>query len=533
MFQKHIAQINRTPQRKQARPEQIENDAGGFVFQADWKTQLMRFLILGIQGGSYYAGEEKKVEEATDMLRSAIQANGEYVVKMVAEVSASGRAIKNEPALYALALALKYGDLDTRRYAAENVIVVARTGTHILHLVSYLDAMGGWGRVVRRAVSSWYTSKRASDLAYQVVKYQSRDKWSHKDVITLAHPVTRTSTDRELNGVLRWVMQGKESYGERLDRAPTAIYGMEVCKTLTDPQRVADLVDAFNLTREMVPTQMLKDPVVLRALMKGSPYNALVRNLGNLGKHGLLDDHKDIGMVINKLIDSEAIARSKMHPFGILVALMTYKSGHGTRGDGQWPVNSHILDALDIAFLEAFHNVAPTGKRILYALDNSGSMHGANVGGVPGMSAAIAQTALAMTMAKEPYIDFITFTNGLTSVRQADISPRRRLDDVVASLGRVGNGTDCATPIEWALKQSKVYDVIIISTDNQTWSGMAHPFQVAQQYSKRHHTKYIGIAMESNRSSIFDTSDPDVLDLSGFDTDGPTIVQRFINGDLG
>ena len=47
-----------------------------------------------------------------------------------------------------------------------------------------------------------------------------------------------------------------------------------------------------------------------------------------------------------------------------------------------------IVDALDAAFYTAFENVEPTGKRLLLALDVSGSMDGGEVAGVPGLTPA-------------------------------------------------------------------------------------------------------------------------------------------------
>ena len=42
---------------------QIRNSAGGFVWAVDEWTRLRRFLILGSEGGSYYAGEWNPARE--------------------------------------------------------------------------------------------------------------------------------------------------------------------------------------------------------------------------------------------------------------------------------------------------------------------------------------------------------------------------------------------------------------------------------------------------------------------------------------
>ena len=72
-----------------------------------------------------------------------------------------------------------------------------------------------------------------------------------------------------------------------------------------------------------------------------------------------------------------------------------------------------IVDALDAAFYTAFENVEPTGKRLLLALDVSGSMVGGRVAGVPGLTPRDASAALALvTAATEPRYEIVGFFAG-------------------------------------------------------------------------------------------------------------------------
>ena len=40
-------------------PYQVMNSTGGYVYQTDYETRLMRFLCLGAEGGTYYTGEKE------------------------------------------------------------------------------------------------------------------------------------------------------------------------------------------------------------------------------------------------------------------------------------------------------------------------------------------------------------------------------------------------------------------------------------------------------------------------------------------
>src|SRR5690242_759093 len=80
------------------RPEQIVNSAGGYVWAADNWTRLERFLILGSERGTYYIGERELSIENAIAVRECLKADGRRVVETVVEISAAGRAPKNDPA---------------------------------------------------------------------------------------------------------------------------------------------------------------------------------------------------------------------------------------------------------------------------------------------------------------------------------------------------------------------------------------------------------------------------------------------------
>jgi 60 kDa SS-A/Ro ribonucleoprotein len=116
----------------------------------------------------------------------------------VVEISEAGRAPKNDPALLVLAKASASQDAATRAAALEALPRVARIPTHLFHFVQYALAFRRWGRGLRRAVARWYQSHDDLGLAYQMTKYQSRDGWSHQDLIRLAHVKPATEAQQVL-----------------------------------------------------------------------------------------------------------------------------------------------------------------------------------------------------------------------------------------------------------------------------------------------------------------------------------------------
>ena len=64
----------------------------------------------------------------------------------------------------------------------------------------------GWGKAHKRAVSEWYTSfaKHPEQLALIVTKYKKRTRWSHRDIIRLAHT---KPNDPAIGFIIRYVIR--------------------------------------------------------------------------------------------------------------------------------------------------------------------------------------------------------------------------------------------------------------------------------------------------------------------------------------
>jgi 60 kDa SS-A/Ro ribonucleoprotein len=84
---------------------QVANSGGGHSWQVDDWTRLDRFLILGAEGGTYYIAERDLVKQNHDAIVRCLQADGVRAVERIVEISESGRAPKNDPTVFALALA--------------------------------------------------------------------------------------------------------------------------------------------------------------------------------------------------------------------------------------------------------------------------------------------------------------------------------------------------------------------------------------------------------------------------------------------
>ncbi len=124
--------------------KQVPNSAGGYAWQIDDWGRLDRFLVLGSEGGTFYVGERELTIANAEVVARCIAADGIRTIDRIVAISETGRAPKNDPAIFSLAMAAKLGDEATRRAAYVAMPKVCRIGTHLFHFAEYVNAMRGW-----------------------------------------------------------------------------------------------------------------------------------------------------------------------------------------------------------------------------------------------------------------------------------------------------------------------------------------------------------------------------------------------------
>jgi 60 kDa SS-A/Ro ribonucleoprotein len=524
-----------TPQSKPLTKDQVINNASGFVYSLDKFKRLERFLILGSDSATYYSSAKDLTRDNANVVAECWFEAPYETARLIEDISVSGRAPKNDPAIFALALGTICDSVPARQAAFSTVPAVCRTASFLYRFMEYATALGkGTGRGMKRVLASWYDTRSTDNLALQMVKYRQRYGFTHKRLIELSNK--GAGSDPQRQALYRWA-RGKDVDVEQLPKIVQAHFD-----AMTIPEgKTKDLVKLIKKARlpaEALPTWALKSPAVWEAMIPHAGMTNLIRNLGVMTSCEAITS-ENWHHVADRLVNEEDLHKSRVHPYNLLLALSIYKSGHGMKGKGSWSPVSGIIDALDEAFYKAFQNVEPTGKRILIALDVSGSMGSDVLAGSP-ITAREASSALAMiTLAREPHCTVVGFTSksgsyyrtGGTELIPLDISARRRLDDICKYTATIPfGGTDCSLPFIWATEKKKKYDAVILYTDNETWAGYMHPTEALKKYRRASglRTKSVVCAMTSTGFTIADPNDGDMLDIVGCDSAVPRLISDFI-----
>lgn len=510
--------------------DQVQNNASGFVFKAGAEQQLLRFLILGSEGGTYYVNERHLTIENAQNVIALIKSNGPATVQTIVEVSTTGRAPKNDAAIFALALACAYGSNVTKSFAYNAISQVCRTGTHLFQFVDAIKSLRGWSGGLRRGVAKFYTQKDDDRLALQLVKYRQRSGWTHADVLRLSHAKPKSP---EQNALFAWTV-GKHDPDAAIS---SLVEGYEAIQALdrSDVKGAITLIKRHNLPREAVPTEFLSDKRVWEVMLSTMPITALIRNLGKMTSIGLLSSNLDASVkhVRAMLQNQDILRKGRVHPLFVLNAMKTYASGQGFRGSLSWSPVQGIVDSLDKAFYSAFGTIEPTGKNFFLGLDVSGSMGWGST--IAGMNLMPSEAAAAMAMVAARTEQNYHIHGFANTFRSLAISPTMRLDDITRVTSDMTFGaTDCALPMIYAQKNKLDVDVFVVYTDNETWAGNIHPFQALENYRQKagKDAKLIVAGMTATNFTIADPSDPGMMDVVGFDTATPEIMRQFALGNV-
>lgn len=519
MATRYTQHIAKTPQTRPAfgRTDMVKNNAGGYGFSITPQQRLERFLMIGAEGGTYYVSEKTLTVDNAKAILEYIKTDGIIVANTAMNSIRYNLAPKVDPALFVLALCMTYGSADVKKHTYPIIPIACRTATQLFTLIGFINDLRGWSRGLRTNVARWYTNKTPDQVAYQMVKYRQRNGYTHKDVLRLSHPKSAT-----LNDLFKYAV-GK-STGVTGNPLITAF---EAAMKATTDNELVRLITDNKLTWEMIPTEKLNNALVLDALLPNMPLTATIRNLNRFANSGLTEGNSKAARLIEaRLTDKEVLKKAHMHPVNIVNSLLVYSRGHGFKGGQTWTPNQRIVDALTEAFYLAIDAMPKSNKEILVGVDSSGSMNSGQVNGTA-LSPNQFANVLALTMLKsEPNAHVMAFDTKAYEVR---FGKRSSLDEVLR-MPSPGGGTDCSLPLRYAITKRLKLDGIVILTDNESWAGDQHSFEILTDYRAKLNTevKMVEVALTATGHSQFPSDDRNLMRVVGFDSSVLNLIGMFL-----
>ncbi len=202
-------------------PGEIVSHEGGYVFEVSAVGRIIRFVCVGISE-TLYMTEDESLKEIMDVLLNTCKNDVEsfHALLAIQRADKERSIFKPKSAMTAVAVFARLGaTVRVRRMGWIVALGLIRTLDHWAIFLNAYNRLGmvapskqivnekekfgrgGWGRMARAAVASWFEQRDAKTLAYSFTKYQSRsgvtgEPWKWTDILRLGHPKPTTDAHR-------------------------------------------------------------------------------------------------------------------------------------------------------------------------------------------------------------------------------------------------------------------------------------------------------------------------------------------------
>lgn len=423
------------------------NEAGGRAYTRPSEQMLAQYAATGCLNSTFYASADEQLETALYLCQVI---EPQFIARTALYARQQG-FMKDMPALLCAVLSVKSPGLMAEVF--DRVIDDARMLRNFVQIVrSGVVGRKSLGSLPKRMVKQWIED-RTDD---QLFRASVGNDPSLADVIKMVHPKPQTNSRAALFGYLLGREPGEGSKWTS-DDLPQLVKDYESFKTGQTPN-VPD-----------VPFQMLTSLELgareWKAIARQAPWQMTRMNLNTFARHGVFDgsDGRELTQLIaSRLRDPQAIARSKVFPYQLMVAF--------AQADAAVP--GEVRDALQDAMEVAIANVPSIDGQVYLFPDVSGSMQSPVTGHRKGATTAvkcvdIAALVSAAILRANRSAQVIPFSD---HVVPCSLNAR---DSVMTNATKLSNlpsgGTNCSAPLAELNRRKATGDLLIYVSDNESW----------------------------------------------------------------
>ncbi len=487
--------------------------------------QFKRFLLTGCESGVYRAGAIELAPEQTLGLRRFVAERGPGAVDFILDQTGS----RPEAVFFALAVAAspRFASHETNSRALAALPLVARKAQDLAAFATHVAKTRGWGRGLRNAVADWYANQPVNALAAQILRHPAKNAKQHRAILRLAHP---KASNLAQNALYQWISDGKLGHlatPEVRSNELRLVDGFERARKASSLAELATCIEDYRLAPAHIPARWRTSAAAWEAMFDHLSYRQLLRYLPLMTASGLLGRHSEYAaLAVARLADRGRIRTSGIDPLRIVEAMKQYRNQHHA-------VES-IFDALDEALHLAADCQPAIGRRVLVAVDGTGSMQGAPVCGMPHVPAALAGATLALSIAKAAVAAGRQNLAGVLAfhrdaVREIEFSTsgrRTRLADVLNQIRATPSRSDAALPVEYAIRERLKVESFVIVTDRMQGPG---PLDALQRYREATGIDaHLALINLSGREVPGWNGHDNAIAIAGLDAHAPVSLREFL-----
>ncbi|MBI1373055.1 MAG: TROVE domain-containing protein [Phycisphaera sp.] len=417
------------------------NEAGGRAYGFDATHALAQYAATGCINATFYASAEEQLDTVLSLCG---RVDSEFIAKLAVFARERGY-MKDMPAILLAVLSSRDPQLFAKAF--DRVIDNAKMLRNFVQIMrSGVTGRKSLGSLPKRMIRRWFDARTDTQLFVGSIGKSP----SLADVIKMAHPKPTGASREALYGYLI----GRAHDAEAL---PDLVKHYEKFKRNTNAGKV-DVPD--------VPMQMLtalnltvKDWI---DVARHASWQTTRMNLNTFARHGVFEKREMVGVVANRLRNREAIARSRVMPYQLMVAYLNTATG----------IPKAVTNALQDAMEIAIENVPKVDGRVVVCPDVSGSMQSPVTGFRTGATSKVrcvdvAALFAAAVLRRNDTAEVVPFAEKVRGVR---LNPR---DSVMTNAERLTRqppgGTDCSAPLAELNRRKARAEMVIYVSDNESW----------------------------------------------------------------
>jgi 60 kDa SS-A/Ro ribonucleoprotein len=506
----------------QPEPGMTHGLAGQWTYTAEPKLQLIRALTTNTLTDTYYATRRDLAEGLVDLCLTQARDDPAFLAKAAVWASMDGRALNNTAPNVALAALAGVKTPEALHWYGRAFVPILRTPRHLFEHVELLRKGALGRRSLGRRPRHLVRAALARLSGYQAVKYRSRA--GLRDLLRLTHPPD------DGQGLFRWLVTGDAS---ATSDAVIQAY-VRLTEATEDTTRIQAIEDAALPWEAVLPVVPRPSFGVWTALLGQMPYEAMLRHLSAVSRHGTLPESL-VAHLVERLTDVAAIRQAKILPFKLNAALAIYAAGgrgghsrHALHDEVAFSPDPRLIRALEEAIERSFANWHLPG-RVIILTDVSGSMRsgGLNEGALHTYLDVAALFTAAAVQSTDGQARVIAFNESAFEVRW----PRPTFADIVRAIKQTpSGGTNMAAGFAYLTRHHIPADLVIGITDNESWAG-GLTIDALREYCATQRPQTIClVTIAPYADSVAPLDEPQVYQMAGWSPAIGEVIQLMAHG---
>lgn len=507
------AKVFATSRGKRAPEADTRNRAGGLAYKMSDKHALVQYAVTNTFNNTYYA----KAEEHLDQVKDLCNKVDPVFIAKTAVYSRENGYMKDMPA-YLTATLVGKGRIDLVKKIFPRTIDNGKQLKNFAQIIrSGVTGRKSFGVATRNVIREWLDSRKD----YQLFKDSIGGEVTMKDLIKMIHPKPKT---KRRSAFYAYLLGKKYSF----EALPPLIQQYEKFKK-GETEEVPDVDFRYLTSLEL-------DPKVWKEIARNAGWMMTRMNINTFVRHDVFkgkDGKELIKLVADRLSNRAEIKKARAFPYQLFTA---YQAAE----DAPQEITLALQDAAEIAC----ENVEVYPGSVVICPDVSGSMSSPITGNRGSATSAtrcidVAALIASVYLRQNKTSRVIPFEGYVVNLK---LNPKDSIMTNAKKLASIGGGsTECSAPLALLNEERADVDLLIIVSDNQSWSGSWHypsgASPLMREWSKlqarNKNAKMVLIDIEANTDSQAPENVPDILNVGGWSDQVFDIVNSFVNGDAG